>query len=94
MENTQNEPNPATLQKIICAYYIQELEKIAKKLCDNVREDERQNFLNEWDERGPDLSVSDIESGKADEWLEPINLSRALIVAAFNADREGKTKFQ
>lgn len=80
---------------VTCAGYLAQIHEAAENLCKLLPVESRQEYLDKYDDRySPDLSVSDIESGKADEYLEPYNLTRALIVAAFNADRRGQSKFE
>lgn len=96
MENQKNTPlDKWTETKLIAARYVVDIQKLAVQLCEALPVESRKEFLKRYDEEtAPSLSVRDIESGKADEILEGINVSRALIVAAFNADRVNKSKIE
>ena len=75
--------------------YISPMRKLALQLCEAVPVEQRESFLLEWDDSSaPYLSVADVESGKADEILDGIADVRALIVAAFNMDRDSESKLQ
>lgn len=75
--------------------YIQQMRKLALQLCEAVPVEQREGFLFQWDDSSaPYLSVADVESGKADDILEGLEITRALIVAAFNMDRASKSKIQ
>lgn len=75
--------------------YIKQMRELALQLCEAVPMEQRKGFLFQWDDSSaPYLSVADVESGKADDILEGLKITRALIVAAYNMDRASKSKLK